>query len=379
MGFIIITSIFVVLVLAYFFGSIYLTAGLRRLAYQTTDKTPTVSVIVPMHNEQNNIEGCLCSLLHQQYPKDKLEIIIVNDRSTDKTAAVLEKYSRENKNVQLIRIEELTPGFAPKKYAIDTAIRSRASGEIILLTDADGRPGPLWIKSIVSLFTDNTGMVLGYAPYTTEVPLNRFISGLLALEYFSHAAITATTTARECPATCVATNIAYRREVFLQLDGFGRYKNYPSGDDDLFMQRVRDETQWKIRYAASPESHVSNTPPASCKKFYHQRLRYASKGFFYPAAITALLTGYFLFNLFFLLLPLLALNKIIYIIPLVCGFLIKLAAEMIFFFKTADALHDKRNLALLPVFSLIHIPYVVYFSLAAQIQSFEWAGIKKKK
>jgi cellulose synthase/poly-beta-1,6-N-acetylglucosamine synthase-like glycosyltransferase len=147
MGFIIITSIFAVLVLAYFFGSIYLTAGLRRLTYQTTDNTPIVSVIVPMHNEQNNVEGCLCSLLHQQYPKDKLEIIVVNDRSTDKTGAVLEKYSRENKNLQLIRIEELPPGFAPKKYAIDTAIRSRASGEIILLTDADGRPGPLWIKS----------------------------------------------------------------------------------------------------------------------------------------------------------------------------------------------------------------------------------------
>jgi cellulose synthase/poly-beta-1,6-N-acetylglucosamine synthase-like glycosyltransferase len=379
MDLIIITIIFGIFVLVYFGGSIYLTAGLKRLSYQTSDRLPAVSIIVSMHNEQTNIEGCLHSLLQQRYPQEKMEIILVNDRSTDKTAELLEKFSRENKNIHTIDIKEIPPDFASKKYALDTAIRKQAKGEIILLTDADGRPGPLWIKSMVSLFCADVGMVLGYAPYTTKAPFNRLIFRLLALEYFSHAAISATTTGLGYPATCVATNIAYRKELFLQLDGFGRYKNYPSGDDDLFMQRVRDETRWKICYATGTDTHVYNTPPASWNKFYHQRLRYASKGFFYSTAITALLIAYFLFNLLYLLMPLLSLQNKYYLFPLLISLLLKLLAETIFFYQTANIIHDKRNLSILPLFSLLHIPYVVYFSLAAQVQRFEWGGIKKEK
>ena len=364
--------------LAYLFGAIYLISGLKKLNNDTSKRTPFISIIVSMHNEEKNVKECLAALLNQVYPEEKMEIIIVNDRSTDKTADYLDELSQKHRQLYIITINDIQPAIAPKKLAIDTAIRKQAKGEIILLTDADGRPGPLWAQSMVSFFTKDTGMVLGYAPYLISPPYNSFLNRLCALEYFSHAAITLTTTARGYPLSCVGTNMAYRKEVFLQLDGFGKYKVYPSGDDDLFMQRVREETKWKIRYASIANAHVYNAPPESWKKFYHQRLRYASKGFFYPSGITITLTGYVLLNVLFLLLPVLVIFNIFYINPLLTCLLIKIVSEILFFLRTAKVIQDKRNLIFIPIFSLLHIPYVVYFTIASQFQSFEWAGIRKK-
>ena len=147
-------------------------------------------MVIPAYNEEANIPSLIQHLTMQKYPDDLLEIIFVDDRSGDKTYELLSKNRISNFSVKLLRIKETPSDFAPKKYAITQAV-SQASGDILLFTDADGRPGPNWVSTMVSHFSTETGMVLGYAPYITHDPYNKTIFRILALEYLSHAAVSA--------------------------------------------------------------------------------------------------------------------------------------------------------------------------------------------
>ncbi|MGH7197776.1 MAG: glycosyltransferase [Candidatus Omnitrophota bacterium] len=101
----------------------------------TLPAPPLVSVIVPARNEEKNIENCLTHLLKQTYPR--LEIIVVDDRSTDRTPQLIGSFQRTSKTpVKNVRIEKLPPGWTGKNYAMFTGSKA-AEGEWFLFTDAD--------------------------------------------------------------------------------------------------------------------------------------------------------------------------------------------------------------------------------------------------
>jgi len=370
----IILLIFFLLLIFYIFGLVYLNYGLLRLNKHKEEKFFSISIVVSMHNEENNVEACIDSLVNQDYPKDKMEIILINDRSSDQTNNLFLDIDKKHSFIKIINIDDIKPNFAPKKFAIDTAVR-QAKGDIILLTDADGRPQKSWAKIMVSYFSKDVGMVIGYAPYSFKD--NSFFNQLFKLEYFSHAVVAASTCGNNYPLTCVGTNMAYRKDTFLQLDGFGIFSGYHSGDDDLFLQRVRDESNWQIRYATDSDAHVYNFGPSNWKKFYQQRLRYASKGFFYPGKVTLILMLFYLLNLFFLLLPLLAILNSGFLIAFIIGLILKIVSEVFLFYQAQRIFNSDVKINLIPIVSILHIPYVLYFGLLAQFQKFEWAGLKR--
>ena len=333
--------------------------------------TPFVSVIVSAHNEEKHLPACLEHLSRQVYPADKLEFIIVDDRSVDATAAIIDRYSERDKRFKRISITDRLPDFAPKKRAIDTAIR-QAQGEIILFTDADGRPGPRWVKGMMSYYDKDCQMVIGYAPYTVK-PAGHLVKQILALEYLSHAAVAAATCGLGFPVTCVGTNMSYRKQLYMDIDGFGKYKPFISGDDDLFLTRVRESGQYTIRYAAQPDTHVYNDPPRLWGQFLHQRMRYASKGFSYPSRVTAGLTAYFLFNAMMLTGLVGWIFNSDWFFPVLLSYAVKSAAEIVFMRKAAQTLNDTRFIQRIPLAQILHIPYVVIFGLLGQFKRFRWA------
>ncbi len=361
-----------ILTFVYAAGLWYLSNGFNQIKKQgRTDSKPMVSVIVSAHNEETHLPGCLECLQAQEYPPEKVEFLIVDDRSTDATGAVTDRFAEQDTRFRPISIKDRRPDFAPKKRAIDTAIR-HARGEVILLTDADGRPGPNWVSGIVSYFTEQTDMVIGYAPYTVK-PAGHFTKSLLALEYLSHAAVAAATCGLGFPVTCVGTNMGYRKKLYTEIGGFGEYKPFISGDDDLFLTRVREAKQYTIRYADTPDTHVYNDPPQLWSKFLHQRMRYASKGFSYPKKVTAGLLAYYLFNLFMLvgLLGFLFVPTVFY--PVLAAYGIKSVAEFYFINLAGKTLHDTRFISRIPLVQVLHIPYVVVFGFLGQFKRFRWA------
>ena len=366
-----------VLLFLYLSGLIVLAKDLKTNSQANSTYLPPISIIVSLHNEQNNAESCILRLLGQDYPTDKLEIILVNDRSKDKTLEIIKSYALQNPQIIMLSIDNQLPDFAPKKRAIDKAIRL-AKGDIILLTDADGRPQPSWARTMVAYFSEQVGMVIGYAPYMTHAPYDHLVHKLLALEYFTHAAIAAASATIGYPVTCVGTNMAYRKIVYTQLGGFGKFKQFPSGDDDLFLQQVHEKTNWQIVYATAPAAHVANAPPLTWKKFYNQRLRYASKGFFYSWKLILSLSLFYFLNLQLILFPFLLLCTINVSYLLVLAFFIKATGELFFLHRAANFLNDKRHLRYYSLAFFLHPLYVVYFGLMSQLTPFEWAGSRRK-
>ncbi len=100
----------------------------------TGEKLPVVSVIIPALNEEGDIREALSSVLALDYPG--LEIIVINDRSTDGTGVILEEMAACHSQLKVIHITKLPPGWLGKNHALHCGARM-ATGEYLLFTDAD--------------------------------------------------------------------------------------------------------------------------------------------------------------------------------------------------------------------------------------------------
>jgi glycosyltransferase involved in cell wall biosynthesis len=135
-----------------FFGYpllLFLISPIRRMAHRRAPIFPTVSLIVPVHNGASIVAQKIENCLALNYPKDKLEILIASDGSTDKTPEIVRSYA--DRGVKLIELPERRG----KHYAQMSA-RDAAKGEILVFTDASIRLDPQGIEEIVSNFADES-------------------------------------------------------------------------------------------------------------------------------------------------------------------------------------------------------------------------------
>ena len=96
--------------------------------------TPRISVIVAARNEERNIEAAVTSLLNQDYAD--YELLVVDDRSTDSTGAILDRVAQRESRLKVLHLTELPPGWLGKNHALDVGAR-QATGDFLLFTDAD--------------------------------------------------------------------------------------------------------------------------------------------------------------------------------------------------------------------------------------------------
>ncbi len=109
------------------------TLGPQRMVALPED-APLISVIVPAHNEEAGIKECLQSVLEQDYPR--LELILVDDRSTDNTLAVAEQLAASKGQFKIVKVTDLPSGWTGKCHALHEGVR-HASGEWLAFLDAD--------------------------------------------------------------------------------------------------------------------------------------------------------------------------------------------------------------------------------------------------
>ena len=113
---------------------------------------PSLSVIIPACNEEESIRQSISQLLDQDYPD--FEVIVVNDRSTDRTGVVVEELKIKYPQLQVITITELPPKWLGKNHAIYQGVK-QATGEWLLFTDADIMFSPGSLKKTVSYSLKN--------------------------------------------------------------------------------------------------------------------------------------------------------------------------------------------------------------------------------
>ena len=107
---------------------------LRDVPAALPPQLPRVSLIVAARNEERNLEGALASLLTQDYPA--LEVIVVDDRSTDATPEILARAQARHPKLRVVRIDTLPAGWLGKNHALDRGA-AQAAGDILIFADAD--------------------------------------------------------------------------------------------------------------------------------------------------------------------------------------------------------------------------------------------------
>ena len=142
------TAIYVIIVITFIKGwrSLIVYEPVKSIA------STKVSIIVAARNEAHHIAKTIQDLLDQDYPAELVEIIIINDHSTDETAAIITSFAQDG--VKLINLMEDNALNSYKKKAIQTAI-GQSTGTLIITTDADCRMGKNWLKTIVSYYEEN--------------------------------------------------------------------------------------------------------------------------------------------------------------------------------------------------------------------------------
>src|SRR5262245_577175 len=111
-----------------------LVRHLNKVSLEELPNWPYISLIAPARNEERHIEAAVRSLTRLDYPN--LEITIINDRSTDRTGAILDSLAAEFPQLNVVHVTELPPGWLGKNYAMQLGA-DRSSGEWLLFTDAD--------------------------------------------------------------------------------------------------------------------------------------------------------------------------------------------------------------------------------------------------
>jgi cellulose synthase/poly-beta-1,6-N-acetylglucosamine synthase-like glycosyltransferase len=372
------------LVLGGFYAGLMLrfSAGFRRLTrssgaeFTPSHDLPTVSVVIPARNEEARIGSCLRSVL-ANHDARLLDVIVVDDGSTDRTAEVvrsmLARARRSDVRTLLLSIPPEAAG--DKKAALAVGIAA-ARGEVILTTDADCRVGSRWVARMVSSFGPDTGYVAGPVVYPGR---GRGLASLQALEFLGLVAVGAGAIGNGRPILSNGANAGFRRSVFEAVGGFGGRHASGPGDDDILMQRIGYETPWLVTFCAHPDALVSTAPPSGARAFLHQRLRWGATAprYRHGQILPTLAAVYSFYAL------LLALALAGPFIPgagaaLALGLALKVCAEAPLIVRAARKFGRTHWLRWFIPAQALHIPYVVFFPAAGTAVGFRWKGRRRR-
>ncbi len=355
----------------YFYFLLGIYKGLDNIDKRVSDNIPGefVSVIIPFRNESENILQSLKSIEEQNYPKDKFEVIYVNDSSTDDSLDKMESHIKSN-NIRVLSVPKNFADKAHKKRAIRYGIEN-AEGKIIVTTDADCTHTNNWLTALLSGFDEETALISGPVEFIDK---KGFFNQLQRLEFASLIITGAGLIGADKPLICNGANLAYRKSVFDEVGGFKGQMELSSGDDEILMQRIWETTGYKIKFCASRDA-VSFTPAnKNLEQFYNQRKRWASKGLFYELKSTLISIVFILLFYFFLfaLLTLSFINTDFYLPIFISVFALKILFEFLIMKKGTALLFDKKMLKYFLPAEILHIPYILISGIAGIFGNYVW-------
>ena len=324
-----------------------------------------VSLIIPVRNEADNIVRLLQALEKQTYAN--LEIVLVNDHSTDNTLDIISDYIAKKDNILLV--DAIGQG---KKNALKEGI-DNSTGQLIVCTDGDCIPQPQWIETIVNFYVENESDMI-IAPVV--MAYNTGFQQMQALEFLSLQASTAGAACAGFPIMCNGANLAFTRETWnINNDNL---RNEKLSGDDMFLMMSIKKRNGKISYLKSDKAVVFTKPCNSLSEFFNQRKRWVSKSPAYydkdvilSALIVLAISVIIILNLVFVVFV-----DTSYWIPLAFIFLVKIIADRILLFSFGKFVRSTQLLRWILPLSIIYPFYVLYTTISGLFGSFSWKGRK---
>lgn len=235
-----------------------------------------VSVVISARDEYENLRKFLPDVLTQEYPE--YEVIVVNDGNDEDTELLLSDLKKIYPHLRSTFVPDGAKNLSTKKLALTLGIKA-AKYDWLIFTDADCVPeSKQWITSIARNFMENTEFVLGYGAYFEEKSfLNRLITYdtlFIALQYLGFAKAGK-------PYMGVGRNMAYKKNVFYEQNGFASTLNLKSGDDDLIVNKSANKQNTRIE--TSNISITWSKPNQSYRAWRYQKERHLSVSSSYSA------------------------------------------------------------------------------------------------
>ncbi len=338
------------------------------------------TVIIPARNEAQNIKSCLDSILNQTYTTKPYEVIVVDDFSTDTTAAIVKSYGEK---VKLISLKDHLDGpfNSYKKRALEIAI-AQSAGDIIAVTDADCVVPATWLQNIAFCFSaedyrmDPTVFVVAPVLYTGR---QTFIHIFQALDFMTLQGITGAAVFKKAHSMCNGANLAYSKKAFYAAGGFEGIDTIASGDDMLLMHKIFKQHPNGVRFLKSAGAVVSTKPMDTLKDFFNQRIRWASKADKYDdKRIFGVLLLVYLFNAWFAVLLIAAFFYPVIFYWLVVLLIGKTLVELFFLYPVATFFSKQHLLFYFPFAQPFHILYTIIAGWLGKFGSYQWKGREVK-
>ena len=342
--------------------------------HELTAQPMSISVIIPARNEAARIKNCLQSIFNQSYPAALTNILVVNDFSTDETAALVMEYGDK---CRLLNLSDYVPDpvNSYKKKAIETGI-AHSSAELIICTDADCTMERDWIQSLVSAY--QMANVVFIAAPVKIVPDGSALSIFQALDFIALQGITGAAVYKNLYPMCNGANLAYSRKAFETVGGFAGIDHIASGDDMLLLKKIQKSFPGRCSYLKDPRVIVSTRSASGIRAFFNQRIRWASKISHYKHPAT-FLTLALVYVLNFLLL-LLFITCFLYghwkwlLLLIVC----KTISEYFFVSKVAGFFGQQSLMKYFILCQPFHIVYTVIAGSFGSFGRYEWKNRKVK-
>ena len=231
-------------------------AGIKRLPALSADSAvpfPKVSIIVPACNEERHVESAMRSLLALDYPD--YEVIAIDDRSTDRTGAILDALAAADRRLRVVRVTALPPGWLGKNHALESGAR-QAAGEWLLFTDGDIQFAPQALRKAMAYALSAGRDHIAAVPEAVmpTLPLRLFVAAF-AVHFSMFARPWKAADPKSRRFVGIGAFNLVRAAAFKAAGGFKRIKMRP--DDDLRLGKVLKEAGARQELVfAGPEIQV---------------------------------------------------------------------------------------------------------------------------
>ena len=304
---------------------------------------PFVSILIPAHNEEKVIEKTMLAMLKLDYPAEKLEVIVINDNSSDKTGEVLHRIQRDypGRDIKVITTDKETGGKG-KSNALNIGYRA-SKGEYLAIYDADNTPEKLALIYLVNTIESNSkyGAVIG--KFRTRNKNRNLLTRFINIETISFQWMSQGGRWRLFGlCTLPGTNFIIRRDV---VDTVGGWDTHAIAEDTELSIRIY-KLGYKICFA--PEAVTWEQEPETFGVWTKQRIRWV-KGNIYVVAKyilkpretlfqSIIVDILYFFSVYFLFLTSVLLSDIVFLLGLFNIAQISLQGNYIFIWFLAYAL-----------------------------------------
>ncbi|WP_034062517.1 glycosyltransferase [Lacinutrix jangbogonensis] len=334
------------------------------------------SIIIPFRNEAENLPELLVSIGKLDYPKSHYEFIFVDDESEDDSVDIIARFLTSFQNKSSV-IKNIRLTNSPKKDAITSAIKT-AKHNWIVTTDADCILPKYWLDTL-DCFIQQKQCEMIVAP-VTYYKNNSFLKRFQLLDFLSLIGATVGGFGIGKPFLCNGANLAYKKTLFLELNGFDGNNEIASGDDIFLLQKAIKHNVNAVQFLKCKSAIVKTKPQPTLQSLISQRKRWAAKTSNYNSTfgkivglIVLLMNASLVCSFLLVLLGLLHFKPLLYI------FAIKSLVDFLLIFKTARFFNQENQLFNIIFSSLLYPFFSVYIAFISMFFKYKWKGRSFKK